>query len=175
MMMVIGCGGASPEPAPPPSNTPPAPALRCKTAVEQAAAAVKLRDKDVTMAIGECEQHEWTQTARECVAAAHTSDAVAACGKSYDLGRRGIIASTASAEAALKEMERFRDEMCACKDSPCAQHVADEMGKWAQEQAKSQEEAPHMTDEDTKRATAIGEEMGQCMQKAMSASPPQSP
>jgi hypothetical protein len=41
------------------------------------------------------------------------------------------------------------------------------MTKWSQEQSKNAKEPPKMSDEDTKKAAAIGEEMGKCMQKAM--------
>src|SRR6185312_5985669 len=70
---------------------------------------------------------------------------------------------------AMAKMAEFKDKMCACKDTACAQKVSDEMAKWSQEQAKDQKEPPKMSDEETKKATAIGEEMGKCMQKAMGA------
>jgi hypothetical protein len=43
------------------------------------------------------------------------------------------------------------------------------MTKWSQEQAKNQKEPVKMSEEDTKKAAAIGEEMGKCMQTAMGA------
>jgi hypothetical protein len=172
LMLVAGCWGSSSTPEPTtPSNVSAQPPLRCKTVVEQASAAVELRPKDVTMAIGECEQHEWTQPARACVGAAHTTDALAACGATYNLGSHGIFAKN-SFQAVLKVMEHFRDEMCACKDTACAQHVSDEMAKWSQEQARNSDEAPRLSDDEMKRATEIGESMGKCMQTAMSAPNP---
>lgn len=172
-LLMIGCGGSSTTtPATTPSNVSAQPELGCKTAVEQASSAVKLRDKDVTMAIGECDQHEWTRPARECVGAAHTTDALVSCATTYNLGTHGIFSKSMSTEAAMKAMADFRDKICACKDTPCVQHVSDDMAKWSQDMAKADEEPPKMSEEDTKRATAIGEEMGKCMQKAMSSSPP---
>ena len=54
------------------------------------------------------------------------------------------------------------------RSTACAQHVSDDMTKWGQEMSKDQEEPPRMTEEDTKRVTAVGESMGKCMQAAMS-------
>jgi len=69
---------------------------------------------------------------------------------------------------AMATMSRFKDEMCACKDTSCAQKVSDEMAKWSQAQAKRTTPPPKMTDEAVKRATELGEAMGTCMQRAMS-------
>ena len=70
---------------------------------------------------------------------------------------------------AMAKMSEFKDEMCKCKDAKCAQDVSDKMTKWSQEQSKTQKEPPKMSEEDTKKAAAIGEEMGKCMQAAMGA------
>ena len=70
---------------------------------------------------------------------------------------------------AMAKMTEFKDEMCKCKDAKCAQDVSDKMTKWSQEQSKNQKEPPKMSEEDTKKAAAIGEEMGKCMQTAMGA------
>lgn len=74
-----------------------------------------------------------------------------------------------SANDALAAMTRFKDELCKCTDTPCAQRVSDEMTRWAQDMAKSQAQPPKMSDDDLKAATALGEAMGTCMQRAMSA------
>ena len=63
------------------------------------------------------------------------------------------------AGAAMSKMTEYKDKMCACKDSACAQKVSDEMTKWGQEQAKDNKEPPKMSEEETKKFTAIGEEM----------------
>jgi hypothetical protein len=60
--------------------------------------------------------------------------------------------------------------MCGCKDAKCAQDVSDKMTKWSQEQGKTQKEPPRMSEADAKKMAAVGEEMGKCMQTAMSAS-----
>jgi Sec-independent protein translocase protein TatA len=73
--------------------------------------------------------------------------------------------SAASGEAMAK-MSEFKDRMCQCAehDAQCAQNVSDEMTKWSQEQSTT---AAKMSEEDTKKAAAISEELGACMQKAM--------
>src|SRR5262245_23921966 len=71
------------------------------------------------------------------------------------------------AAEAMAKMSEFKDEMCKCKDAKCAQDVSDKMTKWSQEQSKNQKEPPKMSEEDQKKAAAIGEEMGKCMQTAM--------
>ena len=75
------------------------------------------------------------------------------------------------AAEAMAKMTEFKDEMCKCKDAKCAQDVSDKMTKWSQEQSKTQKEPPKMSDDEQKKAAAIGEEMGKCMQAAMSTGP----
>ena len=77
-----------------------------------------------------------------------------------------------SAAAAMAKMTEFKDEMCKCKDAKCAQDVSDKMAKWSAENAKN-EKGQQMSDADTKKAQAIGEELGKCMQTAMT--PPAPP
>lgn len=77
-------------------------------------------------------------------------------------------------EIAMDALRHFRDEFCACKDSACAQKVADDMTTWGQEMSKKNDAPPKMTEEQTKQAQAIGMEMGNCMTKAMGGSPPPS-
>src|SRR5215212_8622079 len=81
-------------------------------------------------------------------------------------------AGDSGAGAALAKMTELKDEMCKCKDAKCAQDVSDKMAKWGQEQSKNQTQPPKMSDADQKKATAIGEELGKCMQTAMAATPP---
>lgn len=74
-----------------------------------------------------------------------------------------------SAAAAMQKMEELKTKMCACKDAACAQAVSDDMASWSQEQAKNQKSPPKLSDNDQKRAAALGEQMGKCMQEAMAA------
>src|SRR5215212_4740018 len=71
--------------------------------------------------------------------------------------------------AAMSTLTGFKDDMCKCKDPKCAQDVSDRMAKWSSEQQKTQKEPAKMSDEDTKKYAAIGEEMSKCMQAAMGA------
>ena len=83
---------------------------------------------------------------------------------------RKTVEKAAGAEAgaaALKKMTEFKDSMCACKDSACAQKVSDDMTKWGQEQAKDVGSMPTPDEDTTKKMTDIGTKMGECMQKAM--------
>ncbi len=70
-------------------------------------------------------------------------------------------------EAAMAAMERFEKLLCACKDAKCAQDVSDQMVKWSQEQVGNEKVPPKMSEADMKKAAAIGERMGRCMQVAM--------
>src|SRR5687768_12020249 len=47
---------------------------------------------------------------------------------------------------AMAKMREFERAMCACKDSPCAQRVSDEMTKWAQQMSMNESEPPKMTE-----------------------------
>ena len=77
-------------------------------------------------------------------------------------------------ERVLLQFEDFADDMCRCTESTCAQSVNDRMTKWATEMAKDyRDEKPD--EELIKRATAIAERMGTCMQKAMTPPAPINP
>jgi hypothetical protein len=78
-------------------------------------------------------------------------------------------------EQALIKMAQLRDAMCKCSDTDCLQQVSQDMTTWAQEMAKHNPEPPKMTDEETKRATEIGQQMGECMQRIMGQPQPQGP
>ena len=73
---------------------------------------------------------------------------------------------------AMAKMAEFKDRMCACKDPECARKVSDEMTAWNQTQAGVQKEPANMTEADKKKATEIGTELGECMQKALRAGAP---
>src|SRR3954447_6561504 len=86
----------------------------------------------------------------------------------FTVGCKKKNADGGSGEAMAK-MSEFKDEMCKCKDAKCAQDVSDKMTKWSQDQAKTQKEPPKMDEATQKKATEIGTQMGDCMQKAMGA------
>jgi hypothetical protein len=76
-------------------------------------------------------------------------------------------------EDAIQKFEQFTGEMCQCRDSACAQHVADDMTKWSMSMAKEWQPEPKLTSDQMKRATDLGQRMAECMTKAMSAGDPQ--
>lgn len=80
-----------------------------------------------------------------------------------------------SASVVLAKLIEFKDELCACKDTPCTQHVSDAMTKWAEDQAGKPDNGPKPTDEETKQMAAIGERMAACMTAAMATSPTPAP
>jgi hypothetical protein len=136
--------------------------LTCKDAVLKARAAAELGDDEVAMMVGTCELRDWSGTIRSCVAAAKGAGALDAC----TMNEPGLADRAAKAMAM---MNQFTDQMCACRDTACAQRVSDEMTKWSQEEAQHDRKPPKFTTEQTKHFTEVGERMGKCMQQAMSA------
>ena len=65
-------------------------------------------------------------------------------------------------------MNKFADDMCACKDTACAQRVSDAMVKWGQDTTRNAKQTPKMSEQETKDVTKIAERLGTCMQTAMS-------
>lgn len=128
-----------------------------------------------------CVEDRWSAEARECLKRARTSDGVRECRYEHLTQKQAEKLTDASrdlgpsAAGAMRMMRAFKDKMCKCTNAKCAQDVSDEMTKWSQEMSKNQKEPPRMTEEDTKQAAAIGEEMGKCMQRAMSADTPADP
>jgi hypothetical protein len=73
-------------------------------------------------------------------------------------------------DRAVAQFERYTDDICACKDSACAEGVTKQMTAWAAEMAK---EEPHPRPGDIDKATmermqAIGTRMSECMTKVLS-------
>lgn len=168
-VMVLGACYANKE-APPPvaANACPAPELNCKEAVETSRALASKHPRDVTIAIGECDQDGWSVALRKCVASAHTRDDLDQCSLRHKVIHHSVFADRSSNTEAMAAMTGFKDKMCACTDTKCAQLVADDMTKWGQEQAKDNRDPPKMSEEEVRAFTQIGEDMGKCMQKAMS-------
>jgi len=76
---------------------------------------------------------------------------------------------------AMAKMSEFADEMCKCKDKPCADKVQESMTKWATDMAakapKNQAtEVPSEADKDKMRETST--KMAKCMTAAMGAGDP---
>jgi hypothetical protein len=189
MLTIVACGGgrrADPPPSPP-SNSSSRP-VECTSAAATItrilAADVKQSDTASVQTNVEkrCTDDHWTAEARSCLAAASTEPALTKCGYNHftqaqqdrlDDATAGL--GTASIQYAMKMMEQFRDDMCACKDAACAQQVSEVMTEWSLRMSREQRKPPKMTEESVKRATEIGETMGKCMQAAMGASQPPTP
>jgi hypothetical protein len=136
--------------------------LNCKDAVNRARASMDISLDEAAGLIGRCEQHNWTLQQRSCIGSAHALDELPKCVAPTELD--GLHAVRVA--EVLARMTNLKDEMCACTDAACAQRVSSELTKWSQEQTNS---PPKMSDEETRRATAIGEEMGKCMQRTSGA------
>jgi hypothetical protein len=79
-------------------------------------------------------------------------------------------APTSNEDVAIERMQQFETAICACADPACVQKVADEMVVWAKQLEDEHTEPVHMNEAQTQRANAIGQRMGECMQRAMAAS-----
>ncbi|MEO8553021.1 MAG: hypothetical protein ABI678_23775 [Kofleriaceae bacterium] len=75
--------------------------------------------------------------------------------------------SSPRGEAAVAKLNEFADTMCKCTTKACAQKVSDDMAKWGQELTQTTSPDEQMTDAQTQQATAIGQRLGECVQKAM--------
>jgi hypothetical protein len=83
---------------------------------------------------------------------------------------------TSDLEIAMAEMKGFRDKICACVDAACVQKVADDMTAWGQEMQKKLGDKPKFTEDQQTQLQQIGQQMGECMTKAMqNGSPPPNP
>ena len=71
----------------------------------------------------------------------------------------------------VANMSAFKDQMCMCKDKACADHVQDDMMKWASAMAKDTK-ADKINEDDTKRVTELATQFSDCYAKlAAPASP----
>lgn len=71
---------------------------------------------------------------------------------------------------ALAKLTVYKDQICACRDKACMDKVSEEMTAWAKAQPDD-----GMTDDVTKQATAIGEQIGKCMVRITSSEAPAEP
>jgi hypothetical protein len=90
-------------------------------------------------------------------------DTAAGCKDKND-GKTG----TSGGGDAMATMVKLKDKMCACKDAECARKVSDEMTAWSQQQGGTRDNK--LSEADQKKATEVGTQMGECMQKALAAS-----
>jgi hypothetical protein len=68
---------------------------------------------------------------------------------------------------AIRKLTDIKDQMCACKDSACANKLNDEMTKWNQEQDKSDPAAVLFDEESQKKMTELTKQLTDCMTRAM--------
>lgn len=94
------------------------------------------------------------------------ADKQAADKEAGDQGGGGAVSAKVAAEA-LAKMTEFKDKMCACKDKACADTVTGDMTKWSEEMSKTMDPSAKPSDEDMKKMTDVGTQMGECMAKAM--------
>jgi hypothetical protein len=71
--------------------------------------------------------------------------------------------ASAAADAILAKFNEFTDAMCKCTNKDCVQGVSDQMATWGTEMAKQPDPKP--TDEQAKKLEAIGQRLGECIQK----------
>jgi hypothetical protein len=192
-LILVSCTTAAPPAAPPAAPAAPAapadPDAECRAPAE---AIVKLwrgtgpraderRSNGRAVIMARCIEDGWTDANRRCMAAATSDDARVTCFRSLtdeqqDRRARALspflhddaTVDPITRDELMAKFESFRDQMCACKDKTCAERVAAEMTTWSKQQSKDKN-PPRMTDEDTQRASRIGETMGRCMQAVMSA------
>ena len=81
----------------------------------------------------------------------------------------------AKATAAIGKMKAFKDQACACTDAACATKVQTDMGAWAEAEGKAMSDGGDPSPELTKQIADIGQQMGECMMKAMTPPPPPPP
>ena len=74
-------------------------------------------------------------------------------------------ASPAVVDGMLVKMGEFKDKICACPDQACLEGVQDEMQKWGADLAKQGITSPTLNEDQTKRATALGEALGKCIKR----------
>ena len=81
----------------------------------------------------------------------------------------------ARVEAALGQLDRFREAMCACTDAACAGNVSNEMDAWFKSMGEADEKvAENMSEADKQKGMALAEEMGKCMFRATGGAGPPS-
>lgn len=179
--MVAACGGGTPAPTTPPTNT-----VAHDDCATTSTALAKVfippgeeathPDVDAIIA-ARCNEDRWTAEARDCLTAAKADSAVRECTYKHLTQEQAdklaeVLPSGASTREAIAKMTELKDKMCACQDAACAQRVSDEMTQWGQQMVRDQRDPPKMSEDDIKKASEIGEQMGRCMQKAMTPSAP---
>ena len=82
----------------------------------------------------------------------------------------GLSACGGKGDAAIGDMKKIKDEMCACKDKACAEKVTEKMMKMGEKHKDTK-----ATEAQMKAMATITEELTKCMSKAMTGAPPPTP
>jgi hypothetical protein len=93
-----------------------------------------------------------------------TTDGSAASGSAVAAASSGSP-SPAVVDGMLTKMSEFKDKICACPDETCLNGVQDEMKQWNDDLSKQGIKNPTLTDDQTKRAAALGEALGKCLKR----------
>jgi hypothetical protein len=185
MAVVAACGGGGTKTTGVPENSAPQDCASTAAAITRVLAADS--KQTVTPAVKtdvekRCTDDKWTAEARTCLLGATTGEALHDCGyrnltglQQDNLNKATATLTSMNVDQVFADMTKFKDQLCACKDAACAQKVSDDMTKWSQELTKREKDPPKLTEEQTRRAADIGEQMGNCMQTAMGASQPPAP
>lgn len=186
LWVVMLCGlvacGSKPAPVEAPNNSSAPDCVSTGGAIARSLADEDTKDQ-IARASGKiterCSNDKWSGEAVSCLIAAPDARSVKECTYNHLTGLQADKLKLATAPLltnswshVMKRMAQFKDQMCACKDATCAQQVSDDITKWSQEMTRAQREQPEMTEEDTKQAADIGEQMGKCMMSAMGAGQP---
>ena len=86
-----------------------------------------------------------------------------------------VDAALTDAAAVTAKMMVFRDQLCACKDTACAERITGELTRWAQEIAREPRAEQNFTEADTRQIAEISEGFAKCMSRISgtgSGSPP---
>jgi len=67
----------------------------------------------------------------------------------------------------VAKMSTYKDQMCACKDKACADHVQEDLVRWANDMAKdaSSTKPVRMSEDDAKRITDLSMQFSDCFAK----------
>ena len=70
----------------------------------------------------------------------------------------GLVSIVAGCHDASKDIEKFADRACACKDAACAEAVINDFSKWAKDNKNARG--------DQDKATKAAERIGKCVIEA---------
>src|SRR5262249_20716450 len=129
---------------------------RARRRVDSLAAKTKLLREPL---VAHCRGDQWPPTVVACVSSAADRTSLGPCWTALPAAQTEKLEADLEAAVkagapeaddmakALAKMTEFRDQMCACKDTACAQHVQDDMSKWSADMAKQMGDVDMRPDE----------------------------